>query len=204
MPSKNIVKRYAPESYYHVYTRGVNKQPVFLSEHDYTVFLSILKRYLSKKNTKSPTRHVYRSYSSRIELLSYALMNNHIHLLVYQTDERSISDFMRSVLTSYSMYFNKRYRRVGPVFESRYKASLISDQGYLEHISRYIHLNPKDWLHSEKTSLKYYLGQETDWVRPRRILDLFSSKETYLLFLEDYESHKQMLDELKWELANDA
>ena len=69
-------------------------------------------------------------------------MPNHIHLLVYQHQPQAMAQFMRSVLTSYSRYFNKRYKRSGSLFESRYKASLISDDAYLEHISRYIHLNP--------------------------------------------------------------
>lgn len=114
-----------------------------------------------------------------------------------------MTEFMRSLLTSYSMYFNKKYKRSGPLFESRYKASLISEDAYLEHISRYIHLNPRDWREYEYSSLPYYLHQITDeWIKPKRIMELFSNPQDYLHFVEDYEKNKEMMDILKHELAN--
>ena len=204
MPKRNIVKKYAPESYYHIYSRGAAKQPIFNNEYDYDVFLSLLKRYLSQKETKSLSRHVYPNYGHRLKLLSYCLIQNHIHLLIYQEDERAIVDFMRSLMTSYSMYFNKTYKRVGRLFESHYLASLIDQQNYLEHISRYIHLNPKNWKTNNKSSLDFYLERRrADWVSTDAILEIFDNNpKKYLSFLEDYIEHKKMLDDIKWELAH--
>lgn len=203
MPRKNVIKQYAPESYYHIYSRGVNKTATFLSERDYEIFASLFKRYLGAGSSKNSSRHAYPDFRGRIELLTYALMPNHIHLFVYQHDEHAIRDFMRSLLTSYCMYFNKTYRRVGPVFQSSYRARLIADDSYLQHISRYIHLNPRDWKSSNKTSIDFYTGKrQADWINPKRILSLFDGAEEYLTFLEDYEGQKQILDDLKWELAN--
>ncbi|QQS69244.1 transposase [Candidatus Saccharibacteria bacterium] len=202
MPGKNIIKQYAPESYYHLYTRGVNKNITFDGEADFTVFIGLLKRYLSPKPSKSNTRHVYPSFVGRLELLAYALMPNHIHLFVYQHDQYAIRDFMRALLTSYCMQYNKVHKRVGPLFQSRYRASLIGDDAYLQHISRYIHLNPHDWRESDKTSLDFYLGKRhADWISTKRIMEYFSSSENYLDFLEDYEDVKKMYDEIKWDLA---
>lgn len=204
MPGRNVVKQYGAEQYYHVYSRGVAKQAVFLDNQDYGYFLGLLKRYLSHKPAVSPARVPYPWYGPRIELLSFCLMPNHIHLLIYQEDEKAIIEFMRSLMTSYSMYFNKRYKRVGPVFQSRYRASHISQQEYLEHISRYIHLNPRDWESYEFSSLRYYMGNAfAEWVSPSKILELFPSKDQYLEFVRDYEGHKEMLDEIKWELADE-
>src|SRR5262245_7444609 len=130
-------------------------------------------------------------------------MPNHIHLFIYQLDESALKNFMQSLMTSYGMYFNKTYKRVGPVFQSRYRASRITDDTYLQHISRYIHLNPSDWRTSTKTSLDFYTSKrQADWVKPQKILELFSSADEYLNFLGDYEGQKQILDDLKWELAN--
>lgn len=203
MPGRNIIKQYAPESYYHLYSRGVNKLPTFLADHDYEVFLGLFQRYLAPEHPKDVSRHVYPNYYDRLELLAYALMPNHIHLFVYQHDAFAIRDFMRSLLTSYSMYFNKVHKRVGPVFQSRYRASLISDEAYLQHISRYIHLNPPDWQTSNKTSLDFYRSKRTaEWLRPDRILEMFADTTEYLQFVADYEEQKHIMDELKWELAN--
>ena len=202
MPGKNIIKQYAPESYYHLYTRGVNKNITFDGDHDFTVFIGLLKRYLSPHAGKSNTRHAYPSFAGRLELLSYALMPNHIHLFVYQQDEYAIRDFMRSLLTSYCMQYNKVHDRVGPLFQSRYRACLISDDAYLQHISRYIHLNPRDWKTSDKTSLDFYLGKRhAGWINTKRVLEQFPTPKSYMDFLEDYEDVKKMYDEIKWDLA---
>ena len=205
MPGRNIVKQYVSEHYYHIYTRGVAKQAIFLDDQDYGYFLGLLKRYLSNKPALSTARVVYPWYGNRVDLVSYCLMPNHTHLLIFQHDERAIMELMRSLMTSYSMYFNLRYRRVGPVFQSRYRASIIDHQNYLEHISRYIHLNPDNWQTYEYSSLLYYSGHKTaEWLKPKTILDLFDdSFKSYKLFLSDYQSHKKMLEEMKWELAND-
>ena len=204
MPGRNIVKKYAPESYYHVYSRGINKEVVFRSEEDYSVFLGLIKRYISEETPRNISRHSYQKFTDRITVLSFALMPNHIHLLLFQQDERAIAQFMKAVMTSYGMYFNKKYDRVGPVFQSNYRASLISEQRYLEHISRYIHLNPRNWEVSDKTSLQYYLGEKhADWLDPTKILELFRDTDEFLRFVQDYESSKEILDELKWELANE-
>ena len=203
MPGKNIIKQFGAEQYYHVYSRGVAKQVIFLDDQDYVYFLGLLKRYLSSKSAHSKRHGIYPHYGKRVLLLAYCLMPNHIHLLIYQRDESGMTEFMRALMTSYSMYFNQRYKRVGPVFQSRYRASCISQNDYLEHISRYIHLNPKDWQDYPFSSLKYYLGNATaSWVKPGKIIEMFPSKQQYLEFVRDYEGYKQMLDEIHWELAD--
>jgi putative transposase len=181
----------------------VAKQAVFLDDQDYSYFLSVLKRYLSREPAQSPRHGTYPHYGNRISLLAYCLMPNHIHLLLYQQDDRAMTELMRALMTSYSLYFNRKYKRVGPVFQSRYRASHISQDDYLEHISRYIHLNPRDWLDYPYSSLGYYLGKKTaEWVSPGKILDIFPSADQYLEFVKDYEGHKEMLDEIHWELAD--
>lgn len=203
MPGKNIIKNYAAGHYYHIYSRGVDKQTIFKDDQDYVFFLSLFKRYLSKKAVDSKRHGVYPYYGSRLELLTYCLMTNHIHLLIYQHDETAMIDFMRSVMTSYSMYFNHKNKRIGPLFQSRYRASLIQKDDYLHHVSRYIHLNPKDWTHYKYSSIKYVLKRSrAEWINPTPILELFNNDvEEYLAFLNDYKENKAMLDELKWTLA---
>ncbi|MBI2591928.1 transposase [Candidatus Saccharibacteria bacterium] len=71
-------------------------------------------------------------------------MPTHFHLLVYNKKETGITDLMCSILTAYGLYFNRVHKGRGRLFESTYEASLINDEAYLWHISRYIHLNPQD------------------------------------------------------------
>lgn len=205
MPGRNIIKEYGAEEYYHVYSRGVAKQIIFLDTQDYGYFLGLFKRYLSSRPQQAKAHGLYPNYAASIDLNAFCLMPNHFHLLVYQYDERAITQLLRSISTSYSMYFNKRYNRLGPVFESRYRASRIDKSNYLEHISRYIHINPVGWQNYEYSSLPYYMIRKyADWIKPGPILDMFEGPRDYLKFLKDYESQKEILDELKWELANEV
>jgi putative transposase len=203
MPSRNVLKQDAPQSFYHVYARGTNRQRIFREPADYEKFLRLFQRYLALDETHNAVGVPFPNFYNKLELVSFVLMPNHFHLLVYQHQPGAMTNLMRSLLTSYSMYFNKKYKRSGPLFESRYKASLISDDTYLEHITRYIHLNPREWQDYEYSSLPYYLQQITDaWVRPERITKLFATPAEYLEFLQDYTQYKEMMDILKHELAN--
>ena len=145
----------------------------------------------------------YRSFRESVELLAYCLMPNHFHILFYQEEAKAISSLMRGLMTSYSVYFNRKYKRSGPLFESRYKSSLITSDEYLMHISRYIHLNPKQWKTWQWSSLPEYLSKrDAEWVMPERILELFSSMEAYREFVADYEDSQRTIEAIKHELAN--
>ena len=203
MPRKNVLRSDIPESFYHVYARGHSKHKVFLDEQDYLFFLNLLERYLSSDEVRNSAGIPYPNFYNKVELAAFCLMPNHFHLLVYQHHQGALADFMRSLMTSYSRYFNSRYKQSGALFESRYRSSLIENDGYLEHISRYIHLNPKKWRNYEYSSLPYYLQQvQVSWLRPERIMHMFSRPDEYLRFVSDYEENKKMLDILKHELAD--
>ncbi len=114
-----------------------------------------------------------------------------------------MSKLMQSIMTSYGRYFNLKYKRSGSLYESTYKASMIDADYYLLHISRYIHLNPRYWQHYKYSSIDYYLKDcEPEWLDKDKIVGLFSEASDYKQFLQDYEEHKAMLDELKYELAD--
>ena len=103
-----------------------------------------------------------------------------------------LTALMRSVATAYSMYFNKRHKSKGHLFQGIYRASRIDSDSYLAHISRYIHLNPRTYRTYYWSSLKEYLGERiTPWIHPERVLD--TSPVRYLEFLEDYEDRRDLL-----------
>lgn len=201
MPSKNVIKDHIPESYYHVYARGNNKQDIFIKQGDYGYFLGLLERYLSKAKIKSRAGVLYPNFIDRIELLSYCLMSNHFHILIYQFDKNDMEKLMRSLMTSYSRYFNLKYKRTGSVFNSRYRAVKINQDSYLLHISRYIHLNPENWEDYKYSSWKYYVNRnEPDWLKPEKIFDLFTSQSDYYKFVYDYKEERDKLAIIKKDL----
>ncbi len=203
MPSRNITKDQAPDSYYHVYARGSNKQKLFIEDVDYKYFLKLFERYLCEETVISKTGEIYPNFLDKIEVLAYCLMSNHFHLLIYQVDVPYLEKFMRSIMNSYSRYFNLKYKRTGSVFESRYKAVKIDQEAYLQHITRYIHLNPRLWEKHKYSSLKYYeIGNEPDWLNTVRILELFTTRQSYIEFVADYEAMRNTLHNIKHQLAD--
>jgi len=194
---------YAEQSYYHVYNRGVNKRLIFRDDEDYAVFMSLLKRYLDPQNiSKEKYYRPFISYSDDLKLRAFCLMPNHFHLLIFQYSPDAMQKFMKSLMTAYTMYFNKKYKRVGHLFQDRYKASIIQTDSYLLHISRYIHLNPENYRAWPYSSLQYYLGDKSStWVDHQPVLELFEGS-SYIGFIQDYEGHRQMLKEIKHSLAD--
>lgn len=199
MPAKNRIKQYVPGGIYHIYNRGVNKQSIFFEKEDYAVFLSYIKDYLVPANKEEIRQQLVdrnlknrekeklirklslRNYSDRISLLAFCLMPNHFHFLIHQKDERAIQEFMKSLTSRYTMYINKKYNRVGPLFQGAYKGVLVITDEQLLHLSYYIHsqaiMNPQgQTLRSQRpSSLPNYLGQiKQEWVKPDRILSLFN------------------------------
>ena len=209
MPAKNSLKDYAPDSYYHVYNRGVAKQDIFLDEQDYKTFLSYLKLYLVPIDLQgqslkvSPSRQL-KNYSQELKLLAYCLMPNHFHLFVFQREDNSMADFLRSLGTKYSMYFNKKYKRVGHVFQGRYKAVMVTNENQFIYLSKYIHRNPLDIVPTvtvlggyKYSSYQNYLGKfRQDWVDKSEILSYFSKlsvEESYQQFVEEIDERDLLM-----------
>ena len=203
MPSRNVLKVDAAEEYYHVYARGNNKQPVFLVDADYRYFLSLLERYLAVEVHKDKNGVDYPNFQHRLDLVCYCLMKNHFHLLIYQREIHNLKLFMQCLMSSYVSYFNRKYLRRGPLFESRYKASMVAHDAYFQHISRYIHLNPAQWRVYPYSSLPYYFSPEKpDWLHAKGIESQFACKLDYMRFLSDYEENKIIIDSIKSSLAD--
>ena len=217
MPAKNSIKTYVENSYYHIYNRGVEKRTIFEDEQDYGVFLSYLKTYLLPKDENNLRKRLaeaditanerdrilkllrLNNFSKEIILLAYCLMPNHFHLLLKQTQADAIDRFMNSLSTRYTMYFNHKNRRVGPLHQDVYKAVLVKTDEQLLYLTRYIHRNPapkpsykrksiREMLFRQPSSYPEYLRQrKTDWVHPEEILEFFSKtneKLSYSSFVE--------------------
>lgn len=218
MPSKNSIKQYASKGYYHIYNRGVEKRLIFQDIQDYRVFLSYLKEYLLPKNEEELRKRLsdpnisyqerdkilkllrLNNFSDEINLLAYCLMPNHFHLLINQNNDVSMDKFMNSIGTRYSMYFNRKYKRVGPLCQDVYKAVLVKTDEQLVHLTRYIHkqalaLQGDAWernMQEQPSSYLDYAGQrKTKWVKPKEILSFFSKSNPRL----SYESFVKQQDE---------
>jgi putative transposase len=159
-----------PGALYHVISRGNQRQDIFLDDKDRTAYLA----YLSTGKNR---------YG--IQLYAYALMSNHVHLLL-EVGETPLSRLMQSLLFGYARYFNKRYGKVGHLFQGRYRAILCEKDAYLLELVRYIHLNPiraKGASDPERymwTSHLSYLGKDTEGlVNTEIVLEQFGKNKTH-------------------------
>lgn len=191
------MKVYKEGGSYHIYNMGVERRKIFQDQEDYSVFLTYLKEYLTPKDevalqakyecrltTSAEKRKILKTLklnnlSGEIILLAYSLMPSHFHLLVKQKSAGAIDKFMNSLGTRYTMYFNKKYKRVGPLYQGAYKAVLVGTPEQLLHLSGYIHkeaLAVANVIGSgQPCSYPIYTGnQSAEWVHPEEILNCFS------------------------------
>lgn len=169
-------------AFYHVITRGNQKQKIFKETTDYEKYLQIIASY--------KPRHHFRLYA-------YVLMSNHIHLLI-ETQEVPLSKSLQGINQSYTMYFNRTYRTVGHLFQGRYKAILCDQERYLLALLKYIHYNPVRARIVEKPS-DYHWSSEQVYrkqtggdrlVEAEAVLRLFSENKSrarskYVEFIDD-------------------
>jgi len=116
----------APGTLHHIMARAIDGTPLFRDRKDRENLLSRLPALLKMTGTT---------------ILAWALMDNHFHLLIL-SGQQKISKFMRCLLTGYALYYNRKYRRRGHLFQNRFKSILCEKEPYLLELVRYIHLNP--------------------------------------------------------------
>ena len=112
--------------YHHVTTRGVGRQDIFGGDEDREFFLAKLGEAHERWGL------VFHGYS---------LMSNHVHLEV-ETPRGELSRAMQWIMQTYATYFNRRHKRVGHLFQGRFKSALVEAETYFHHLTRYVHLNP--------------------------------------------------------------
>jgi putative transposase len=186
--------------YYHVYNRGNNRQPIFFEEENYLFFLRrVRERLLGERNPADAPSSGAPEVRRFCTIVAYCLMPNHYHLLVSPTDDQ-FSRHMQRFSISYTKAINKRYDRVGALFQGPFQALQVDRNEYLLHLSRYIHLNPVEaglvkqaqgW---EFSSYREYVGlRQGTLPRPDVVLSQFPNRDAYRRFVESYEPGERNL-----------
>jgi REP element-mobilizing transposase RayT len=146
--------------YYHVFNRGVDKRQIFFVDRDWDVFQWMLfarngRKRIDIPKSKSlgePWRIIeqQRQQSEQlVNIIAYALMENHFHLLLKEKQDGGISKFMLRLQTSFAMYMNTKYDRSGPLMCRPFRSRHIDSDEYLKWVLSYIHLNPVDKIESK-------------------------------------------------------
>lgn len=148
------------QNYYHIYSRGVNKCNIFIEHVDYKRF----QRYINKCNTKLNIKLDHLNFYEikeydLVHIVSYCLMPNHFHFILQEKIEGGISLFMQKILSGYATYFNKKYRRTGALFGSRFKDKLVREDIYFKQLISYIYNNPIKLILKDYDSKKLLKGE---------------------------------------------
>ena len=153
---------------YHVMLRGNGGQAIFFTEADRYHFYLLLQEGIFR-------------FGHRIH--AYCLMNNHVHLAI-QVGEKPLSKIMQNVAFRYTRWINRQQKRVGHLFQGRYKAILVERDSYLLELVRYIHLNPVrvGWVKDPKdygwsSHLDYLGGKQNPWLTTEWILKQLGNTE---------------------------
>jgi putative transposase len=170
-----------PGGYYHVILRGNGGSPIFFSPEDRVYFYELLKEATSR-------------FGCRVH--AFCLMGNHVHLAV-QVGQTPLSKIMQNIAFRYTRKINKQEKKIGHLFQGRFKAILVDDQSYLLELVRYIHLNPvraglakkaADW---QWSGHNVYIGKAHNvWLTTEAVLAQFggeidTARERYAFFIAE-------------------
>ncbi len=183
-----------PGAVYHITARGNERRPVFRDDEDRRLFLSMVERTVARW---------------RWVVHGYCLMGNHYHLVI-ETPEANLSRGMRQLNGEYTQAFNRRHRRVGHLFQGRFKALVVEKESHLLEVSRYVVLNPvkargmqvrgpEDWPWS---SYRATAGDEAppawltvSWILSRFGKEVGRARTGYRCFVKEGMSRKAALEE---------
>jgi putative transposase len=205
----------------HILSRGVDKRKIFLDGQDYVRFIHDLyefndeekvnnaKYYFNKQYKDIRYPYIQKERKQRkliVDVHAFCLMPNHYHIMASPRLENAIPLFMRKVNGGYSRYFNRRHKRKGSLFESKYKSIPITQESHFIHLPYYIHLNPLDLVSPEWRDRKlkdrkkaqdfleqYRWSSHLDYAGKKNFPSV-TQRETLTEFFEGHKSYKKDID----------
>jgi REP element-mobilizing transposase RayT len=182
--TEHYFTKFEAGKYYHIYNRGVDRKPIFKQKENYIYFLTRIDKYLSQV----------------LDLYAYSLLKNHFHLMVKIKDltdfanstliseqdiSKIVSDSFKRMFQSYAMAFNKKYNRVGTLFQTPFKRSQVDSDDYFTNLILYIHSNPQkhnlieDFRLYQWSSYLPILKNNSDILHSSEVIDWFGGKDQY-------------------------
>ena len=197
---------FAPDEWYHLYGRGIDGRDIFIDERDFRRFQALL--YLANnvepvnfellKNKPYEDIFTLPRRQNIVAVGAYCLMKNHPHLILQEVKEGGTTNFMRKLGTAYTMYFDKKYDRIGNLMVKPLRSKHIGDDRYLCRVVQYVHLNPAElfepgWKEGkvidtaalERRLCDYTFSSSPDYFGKERPERAILDKEVYNLLRDD-------------------
>lgn len=200
---------------YHVFNRGINRQPTFTNKKEFNRAIQTIKFYrfakpplrlskflLLEQRRQDEIIQIVQVSVKAVEIFAYCLMPNHFHFLLKQLIDGGIAKFIGNFQNSYTRYFNTLHKRDGSLFLDQFKALRIETDEQLIHLSRYIHLNPytgfvvKTFDELELypfSSFNHYIKGDENTISSNFILGFFKNLESYKQFVFDQANYQREL-----------
>lgn len=175
--------------FFHVMAQGIKKEKIFYKNEYKEKYIHLIKFFMEKQ---------------KIDIVSYCIMDNHVHMIIYTENIHELTIFMRKLNTTYAINYNKEENRVGYVFRNRFECKEIYNQDYLTKCIKYIHMNPvkakiveleKDYKYS---SYNDYINKK-GIITEKLIQKIFNSKYNYLKEFLKIEYDEELFKELERE-----
>ncbi|MBI2052013.1 transposase [Candidatus Roizmanbacteria bacterium] len=212
-------RRFVKGKIYHIFNKSISNFRIFKTPESSLRFIAALDFYNKKNKTASFSKHLRKNPEleginvltpkkhGMIKFLSYCIMPDHYHILIKALTDDRVSKYISDVENSFSRYFNVRFNRKGPLWQSRVKSVLIRKNEQLLHVSRYIHLNPttsklvinpEDW---EFSSYRSYIYNES-FLRKYLTEISIENPKLYKKFVEDQKDYQQKLKTMRSHLVD--
>ncbi len=212
---RNVI--FAKNEIYHLFNRSNANESIFVKKKEITRSLNLMSFYRFNQSLRfsffdrlpeeQKDKYLEKTLGNvpNVDILSYSLMPNHFHLLIKQTNEKGIKNYLSNFQNSFAKYFNIKNKRFGTLFQRPFKAKHVESDEQLLHISRYIHLNPvtsymmefENLRSSDLTSLQLYLDKKKSWVNTDLIINLIGSVSKYEKFVKDHVDYQRKLSKIK-------
>lgn len=175
--------------FFHVMVQGIKKENIFYNNKYKEKYIYLMKFFKEKQ---------------KIDIISFCVMENHVHIIIYTEDINELTIFMRKLNTTYAINYNKEEKRVGYVFRNRFESKEIYNQDYLTKCIKYVHMNPvKAGIVRLEKDYKY--SSYNDYINKKGIITeeiiqkIFNSKYNYLKEFLKIEYDEKLFKELEKE-----
>jgi putative transposase len=187
-------EEFANNEYYHIYNRGVDKRKIFTGARDYSRFIKNLEEFNTTdpnwKKTAAEFQGLALNKKPLVEIIAYCLNPNHYHLILKQVKEKGITEFMQRIGTGYTMYFNKKSKRTGSLFQGTFKTVHIDSNEYLLYLSAYINHNyfihgyskDKNEIYQYSSLPDFLKTRKQKWLNPKIVTKQFKNPQDYHKF----------------------
>lgn len=171
---------------FHVTCHAIDDLLAFGTVVEKNHMLHCLSRHLTSEDLRDAKNRPFRKLNDQVELICFNILDNHPHLVIEQLEPFGLDRYMRSVLTGYSMFFNRRHRRAGTLFRGSFDARWIQDGRHAKRAVAYVHLNHEvEQLRYPFSSHEIYVGNRAaDWLARDKALELFGGLEGYVSYME--------------------